>query len=370
MLNKVKSLKSATKNLTAIIALVLLCNACKKVETITTTNPAVLAPATGVYVLSEGGFGSNNTKLSFYTNATSSVTGDYFLQQNPTITTGLGDTGNDMITYGSKLYIVMNVSGRVTVLNANNGTFIKNISFIDGTVNKQPRYACAARGKVYVTAYDNKVSVIDTASLTIANTIDVGPNPEGIAASANYLYVANSGGYNLIPDSTVSLIDLNTETEIRKIKVGVNPNRVQINQGGNIFVSAYGNFSNKPASISVINGTTNLTSINLGPNFAYSHIRIAGDLAYIFNNYGGIGTAKVFNSATNTFVRNEFVTDNTIITTAYGIDVDELTGDVYITDAKNYVTAGTVTCFGSEGKKKFSFSTAPGVSPNKVVFRR
>lgn len=357
------------KNLTAIAAAILLLNACKKVETPVVT-PVVLTPATGIYVLSEGGFGSNNTKLSFYNNASSSVTGDYFLQQNPTIPTGLGDTGNDMITYGGKLYIVMNVSGRVTVLDASNGKFIKNISFIDGTFNKQPRYACAARGKVYVTAYDNKVSVIDTTSLSIVKTIAVGPNPEGIAASQDYLYVANSGGYNAIPDSTLSLIDLNTETEIRKIKVGVNPNKVQINQGGNIFVSAYGNFGSIPASISVINGQTNVTSINLGPNFAYSHIRIAGDLAYIYNNYGSGGTAKVFNSATNTFVRNEFVTDNTIITTPYGIDVDEQNGDVYIADAKNYVTAGSVTCFGSEGKKKFSFSTAPGVSPNKIVFRR
>ena len=358
------------KNLITILTITSLIAACKKVDTTAPKAAPQLTPAIGAYVLSEGSFGGNNTKLSFYNNATTSVTGDYFLQQNPTIASGLGDTGNDMIVYGSKLYIVMNVSGRITVLNASNGTFIKNISFIDGTFNKQPRYAVGARGKVYVTAYDNKVSVIDTASLTIANTIDVGPNPEGIAASANYLYVANSGGFNPVPDSTVSLIDLNTETEIRKIKVGLNPNKVEINQGGNVFVSAYGDFVNKPASISVINGAVNLTSINLGSNYAYSHIRIAGDLAFIYNNYGSSGTAKVFNTATNTFIRNEFITDGTIITAAYGINVDELTGDVYIADAKNYVTAGSVTCFTSAGVKKFSFSVAPGVSPNKIVFRR
>ena len=358
------------KNLMAIVLLATIFNACKKVETNAPTAPPQLTPAVGAYVLSEGGFGSNNTKLSFYNFANSTVTGNYFAQQNPTITAGLGDTGNDMIVYGGKLYIVMNVSGRVTVLNASNGIFIKNISFISGTFNKQPRYAVGARGKIYVTAYDNKVSVIDTTALAIVNTIDVGPNPEGIAASANYLYVANSGGFNVVPDSTLSLIDLNTETEIRKIKVGVNPNKVQINQGGNIFVSAYGDFGSKPASISVINGAVNLTSINLGPSFAYSHIRIAGDLAYIYNNYASGGTAKVFNSALNTFVRNEFITDGTVLATPYGIDVDEFNGDVYIADAKDYVTAGSVTCFTNAGVKKFSFSVAPGVNPNKIVFRR
>jgi YVTN family beta-propeller protein len=358
------------KLLFTVAAITLLINACKKIDPVTPESPATLTPAVGAYILSEGGYGSNNTKLSLYSFATNSVVGDYFLQQNPTITSGLGDTGNDMFIYGSKLYIVMNVSGRVTVLNANNGTFIKNISFLDGAINKQPRYAVGARGKVYVTAYDNKVSVIDTASLAIVKSIPVGPNPEGIAASANYLYVANSGGYNLIPDSTISLIDLNTEIEVKKIKVGMNPNKVAINQGGNVFVSAYGNFSNVPASVFVIDGVTNANGINLGPNFKYSHITIAGDLAYIYNNYGGGGTAKVFNSATNTFIRNEFVTDGTAITTPYGINIDELTGDVYIADAKNYVSPGSVTCFTSAGVKKFSFSVAPGVSPNKIIFKR
>jgi YVTN family beta-propeller protein len=359
-----------TKILSALAAVTLICNACKKNDDTIPVAPVQLTPAIGQYILSEGGFGGNNTKLSFYNNATNTVVGDFFAQQNPTITSGLGDTGNDMIVYGGKLYIIMNVSGRVTVLNASNATFIKNISFIEGGVNKSPRYAVGARGKVYITAYDNKVSVIDTSSLTIVKTIPVGPNPEGIAASDNYLYVANSGGYNTIPDSTVSLIDLNTETEIKKIKVGVNPNKVEINQAGNIFVSAYGNFSNIPPSLSVINGSTNANGINLGPNFQYSHLRIFGDIAYAYNNYGGGGTAKVFNTATNTIVRNEFITDGTIITTPYGINVDDLTGDVYIADAKNYVTAGSVTCFTSTGVKKFSFSVAPGVNPNKIVFRR
>jgi YVTN family beta-propeller protein len=54
-------------------------------------------------------------------------------------------------------------------------------------------------GKLFVTAYDNTVSVIDTTTLSIVNSITVGPNPEGIATTGNYLYVANSGAFNF-PD--------------------------------------------------------------------------------------------------------------------------------------------------------------------------
>jgi YVTN family beta-propeller protein len=342
---------------------------CTKTDNAAPVAPIQLTPAIGEYILSEGVYNNNNTKLSFYNNATNTVIGDFFLQQNPTIPVGLGDTGNDMIVYGGKLYIVMNVSGRVTVLNASNATFIKNISFIEGPLNKQPRYITAARGKIYVTAYDNKVSVIDTSSLAIIKAIPVGPNPEGIAASDNYLYIANSGGFNAVPDSTVSLIDLATEVEIKKIKVGVNPNKIAINQAGNIFVSAYGNFGNIAPSISVINGSTNTNGINLGPNFVYSHLRINGDIAYLYNNYGG-GTIKVFNTATNTIVRNNFITDGSTIATTYAVNIDELNGDVYIGDAGDFITSGKVVCYTKEGVKKFSFSLAPGINPNTIVFRR
>ncbi len=347
----------------AVAAFIL--NGCKKNDTII-SEPAISAAPTGAYVLSEGNYGSNNTKLSYYNFASAAVTGDFFLQQNPTMPTGLGDTGNDMVIYGSKLYVVLNNSDSITVLKASNAAFIKRIKI--GTF-AGPRYAAAARGKVYVTASNNTVTAIDTASLTVVKTITVGNNPEGIAATNNYLYVANSGGFNFPNlDSTISLIDLNTETEIRKIKVGLNPYKVQADAAGNVFVSAYGNYSTIPPSVSKILGNTNLVSTNLGAAFNFSNIRIAGDIAYLYNNYGGAGTAKVYNTATGTIVRNEFVTDGTVITTPYGLNVNETNGDVFIADAKNFITTGTVTCFNSAGVKKFSFSVSPGVSPNKILF--
>lgn len=353
----------------AAMTAVLLLNACKKVDNPNVVLPVEIAPSVGAYVLSEGS--TNNTKLSYYNKLTNTVVGDFFLQQNPSKPAGLGSIGNDMILYGSKLYVVMNVSNVVTVLNANNAIFLKDISFIVNGVSKGPRYAAAARGKVYVSSSDGTVSVIDTASLNITKTIVVGANPEGIAATANFLYVANSGGFNFPNyDSTVSLVDLNSELEVRKIKVGLNPYKVEVNAAGNVYVSAYGNFSTVPASISMINGTTNTTSTNLGNNFSFSNIRISGDIAYLYNNYGGTGTAKVYNTVSNTFVRNEFITDGTAIQTPYGLNIDEQNGDVYIADAKNFVSAGTVTCFGSNGVKKFSFSVSPGVSPNTILFKR
>ncbi|MFT3683049.1 MAG: YncE family protein [Ferruginibacter sp.] len=349
------------------IPVTVLFSACKKDDT--TKKPDPVAPAKGVYVLSEGSFGGNNAKLAFRP-TTGTVSGDFFVQQNPLMTAGLGDLANDAVIYGGKLYIVMNGSGNVTVVNAASGAYINKISFLDGATNKSPRYAIGYRGKLYVTAYDATVSVIDTATLAITKSIPVGPNPEGIVAVGDYLYVANSGGFNLVPDSTVSVISLATNAETKKIVVGVNPQRIAANSAGDLYVSAYGNFTTIPASVSVVSSSSQTLKTILGAGFAYDHLTIYNDIAYLYNNYGGSGTCKLLNTITNTVVREEFITDGTVVTVPYGINVDEENGDVYIGDAKNFATAGEVTCFASNGAKKFSFSVAPGINPNKIVFLR
>ena len=348
-----------------LLPVVVLLNACKK-DDATPAGP-VTGPAKGVYVLSEGNFGQNNTKLSFRSVATGLTTGDFFLQQNPALTGGLGDSGNDFIIYGGKMYIIMNGSNNIQVLNASTAVLIDSIALPGG-----PRFALGTRGKVYVSAYDGKVRVIDTTSLSIMNTINVGTNPEGIATFGNYLYVANSGGFNAFPappDSTVSVIDLNTNTEIKKITACVNPQKIEINAAGTAYVSSFGNFSSIPPAVAVINCATNERTAVLNSDYAYDHIRIFNDIAYFYNNYGG-ASVKLYNTITNTLVRDNFITDGTVIQTSYGVNIDEENGDVYITDAKNFSTAGSVTCFDKNGVKKFSFPVSPGVSPNKVLFVR
>ena len=346
---------------------VLLMNACKKDDVVT---PVVTTKSTsGVYALSEGTFSSNNTRLAYYDFATGAVSGNVYNTANGA---DLGDTGNDMIIYGTKLYIVMNVSSNVTVVDASTTKLLKKIEFKTGTVNKEPRYAVAANGKVYVSAYDGSVSVIDTATLTITKNIMVGTNPEGLAIFGKYLYVANSGGLNYPapPDSTVSVIDLTTETEIKKVTVGPNPVNVAANTAGDIYVGNYGIYGGVAPQIYVIAGSTNTLKMKLDTSLQYSHLRIYNDVAYLYNNYGGTGTCKLLDTKTNTVSRNEFITDGTTVTNPYGVNIDETSGDVYITDSKDFSSSGVVFCFDKTGKKKFSFSTSPGISPNTVAFLR
>ncbi|MBS1743846.1 MAG: hypothetical protein JST81_12500 [Bacteroidetes bacterium] len=350
---------------------ILVFGACKKDDKVNNSNnnnnnTAQPDKRGGEYILSEGGFGQNNAKLCYRVDSSGVMSTDYFLQQNPSQSGGLGDLANDMIIYGGKIYIVMNGSGNITILKLSDGTLLNTIPVPAG-----PRYAVGHNGKLYVTAYDGTVKVVDTTALAISNSIPVGPNPEGIVAVGNYLYVANSGGLNPVPDSTVSVVDINTEAETQKITACLNPQKIEANSIGELYVTSYGNFSTIPPAIAILSSATKTRIQTLSTTeYSYDHIRIFNDTAYMYNNYGGGGTAKMYNTLTHTTIRNEFITDGTAVSVPYGINIDPENGDVYIADAKDFVSGGEVFCFDRNGTKKFSFSVSPGVNPNKIIFLR
>lgn len=348
----------------SIAALALTVASCSKDD----DDPVVtVQPAKGVYVLSEGNFMANNTRLGFYSLETSTFAGDYFLQQNPSMTSGLGDTGTDLFVYGGKLYIVVNNSNVVTVLNAANGNFIQNITF--APAEKQPRFGVGVNGKVFVTAYDGTVNVIDTSSLVITQSITVGSNPEGIAVSGNYLYVANSGGFNYpVYDSTVSVISLSTLAEVTKITVSKNPYSIAADESGNVYVSCTGDYNTVPAQLHKISTATN--SVTFSADTAVGSVRYYNNKLYVTGGYLGVPNVRTLSTSNFAQTSSNFVTDGTSIMNAYGITIDEQNGDVYITDSKDFVVSGELFCFNSVGVKKFSVNTTPGINPVKVAFVR
>src|SRR5690554_3542845 len=187
----------------------------KPIETEPTNNKTL-------FILSEGDFNKNNSTLAKFDIETGNVIKEYFREVNKR---KLGDVGNDMLQYGSKLYIVMNVSGTIEVVDKLTGKSIRQIQMkLEDKSSKEPRQIAAHEGKVYVTSYDDTVTRIDTVTLEQDASIEVGLNPDGIVISNNKIYVANSGGLNLNNyNNTLSIIDIASFTVDKEIEVGVNP---------------------------------------------------------------------------------------------------------------------------------------------------
>jgi YVTN family beta-propeller protein len=320
---------------------------------------------TGVYVLNEGLFNQNNTTLTYYDFGTQSAFTDFFLETNER---GLGDTGNDLKAYGSKLYAVINGSGQVEIMDLKTSASIKRIAMLDDEdVPRQPRFIAFHKQYAYVCSFDGTVGRLDTATLVFDKFIQAGRQPDGICVANEKLYVSNSGGLDYPDyDNTVSVINTTTFEEIKKITVGVNPYTILADDEGDVYVVSRGNYDDVPASFQRIDAQTDAVSTFDG--LEVSKFTIAGDFAYLYNySYAtGEATIKVLNVKTETLVAENFITDGTEIAIPYSINVDPANGDVYIADAAGFTVTGDVHCFSKTGILKFSFEA--GLNPNSLVF--
>jgi YVTN family beta-propeller protein len=337
------------------IALVVIVASCKKSD-----NSPAPKITSGVFELCQGGYGLNNSSLTYFDFSTQHTTADYFADINGF---GFGDTGDDAIIYGGKIYIVVTGSGYVRVANATTAISIDSISFINGGTNRSPQNIVAYQNKVYVSSFDGTVAVIDTTSLAIEKYITVGLNPAYMTISGTDLFVSNSGGITPGYDSTVSVIDLTSNTEVRKIKVGTNPGSLTTDNSGNLFVSCTGDYN-------TIGSTIVKVSIGSSAVTAISHdtaglIRYYNNSLFVIGGYYGIPKVRLLSTADLSVSQSNFVTDGTSLTYPYGLDIDEATGDVYVGDQETYPNA-KIYCFDKNGNKKFSF-TAGAAFPIKTL---
>lgn len=334
------------------LSFVTLLASCKK-----NNDPTFVLPTQGVYVLNQGNFNQNNSTLTYYDYRDKTTAADIYQSANAT---KLGDTGNDVGIYGSKMYIVVNNSNRLTIADAKTAKLNKQITI------SQPRYVVFYDKNAFVTSYNGTVSVIDTASLVITKTITVGRNPEQMVVSNAKLYVANSGGldpnYNF--DKTVSVIDLTTLTETKKITVTDNPISLAADNYNNVYVISLGNYADIAAGLTIINANTDVVKSQPDVNLGYNIPIVAnGDYVYFPTADNKIA---LFNAKTQTMERANFITDGTTVTTPYALNIDKLSGYLFVTDAKDYSSNGSLYAYDVRGKKVYTVTT--GINPGKIAF--
>lgn len=342
------------KFLLSILSLSICCIGCKKTNIKTGNIP--IAENSGLYILNEGLWNMNNSSISYYNLSSNQCITDIFTSAN---NRGLGDTGNDLQRYGSKLYCVVNTSENIQVMDYRNCVVEHTISLI----GKSPRRICFHEGKAYVSCFDGSVVRIDTASMSIEKTVSAGRNPEGICISNGKLYVANTGGYSAPHyDNTVTVIDLSTFTKEKDISVVCNPCRLFVDHNSYIYTICNGNYTDIPSCLLKIDPFTDEVVDTF--DIHIKSMAIDGNLAYLCNTENSL--IQVFDLTSKSIVSSSFISDGTSLQNPYSIAVNPDTHDVFITDSYQYTVNGDVYCFGTDGKKKFSFEA--GLNPSCMVF--
>ncbi len=334
-----------------------------------TLPPETVTSVEGFYLLNEGNMNMNKASLDYYDYESGIYRRNVYGEANPESTLGLGDVGNDIAIYGSKLYAVINNSNKVEVMDVKTAERIKVIDV------KNCRYLTFSNGKAYVSAYDGEVALgntsangfvaeIDTTSLAITRTVEVGRQPEEIAVVGEKLYVANSGGYSPPNyERTVSVIDLNSFTKINDIDVAINLHRLKADEDGDLYVSSRGDYFENPSKLFVIDTETDTVKNSF--DIACANLTISGDTAYIIGSEFSYTTFEwtinysMLDVKTETLLSEIFLPAEVsdAIKTPYGIAVDPISSNIYITDAGDYVSPGTLYCIDNNGNTKFTVAT-------------
>lgn len=337
------------------------------------------AEPSGIYLVNQGNQGSNKARLDFLNFHNGFYIRDVFTEYNPEVVKGLGDTGNDVQVYKGKVFVVVNGSHKVEIMDAYSmkrlaQVDVPNCRFIAFDGNHAYVTSYVAKDKEALKTQKGALYCIDLDTYKVTGQVTVGYQPEQLVIRDGKAYVANSGGYVAGNDNTVSVVDLKSMKVEYNIEVAVNLELMLVDAEGTIWVSSRGNYVDVSSTLNYLVKKGDKYELGGSVNVPVSSMAMAGDkiyvigLTYIPPTWKPTTTYNIVNVKTRKLESGSFITDGTEsgITTAYTVTVNPGNGDIYVTDAKDYVSSGTLHCYTGSGKHKWSVRT--GDIPARIAF--
>lgn len=324
------------------------------------TNDGGPSPTTydnGIFIINEGNFNWGNASITYINNKTNIVEQDVFRKVNDR---PLGDVAQSMSVFNDMGFIVVNNSNKVEVVSLADFKSVKSISGFNS-----PRYiAFVDSSKAYVTNLQHDVSIIDLNSLTITKTITTMEWTESMVVYKNYLFVTCIGTYtepSNIRKAKLLVIDTKQDKVIDSIQTGKEPVGVVIDKKDRIWVLCTGGFDYyEPASLIRINPDLLIPEkVFTFPsgNDVPSHLCInpGGDTLYFLKN--GVFQMPV---AALDLPSEPLIPANGQL--FYGLAVHPNTGNIYVSDAVDYVQNGWAYQYSPHGQliKAYEAGRIPG----------
>lgn len=315
----------------------------------------------GVFITHEGAFTGGTGTVSFYNRTIGGIKNDIFATENSG--TAIGNILQSMSVANGKAYLVVNNANRIIVADAK--TF-KYQDSIGGTT--LPRYFLALDDKkAFVSEWgtggvNGAIKVLDLATKKFTKTIATGKGAERLLRVGNTIWVANNGGFD--KDSTVAIIDISTEAITSKINIGVSPNSLLQDVNGDIWVLSGGAWGAANGKLVQIKGNTIAATFSV-PQGSSSLVTNAAKNTLYF-----IGGKAIYQKDLTTTAPSIWIdkpTLNASFGTLYGLAIDPKTNNVFLADAKNYSSTGTVYVFNNA--KTFTDSLKTGIIPSNFWFQ-
>ncbi len=322
----------------------------------------------GVFILNEGNYTYGNAALSFYNPETKELSNQIFKNTNGF---PIGDVLQSMTIMDSTAFLVVNNSGKIHAISTN--TF-KHKGTISGLIS--PRQMLVLNStKAYVSdLYDNAISIVNPQTYSVTGTIPLRKGSEAMLKAGNYVFVTNWSKQN-----TVQRIDITTDKYVDSLVVTKQPNSIVLDKNNKIWVLSDGGLASLPggkvkASLTRIDPVT----FKIDKEFVFSDLNSAPtrlcmnngrDSLYFLNGSWGSSVANggVYRMSVSDAVlpASPWIPENGKL--FYALGVDPRNGNVYVSDAVDYMQPGWVYRYNSQAMLIDSFKT--DIIPSGFCFK-
>lgn len=311
----------------------------------------------GIFVVNQGAFQTGTGTLTFVENATDSVFTEVYSAANEGAV--LGNIAQSMIEHGDYKYIAVNNAAKIEVVEDNTLASVTTISDIG-----QPRYFASNGDRLFVSSWgatgtDGGVFEVNTSDNTLGASIVPAGGYEGLVILDDKLYIANNGGFGSA--SSVIVYDLSSDEVSSTLATADKPGLlVEMNDEIYAICSGFTDFSD-PAN-STMGAIVKIEDESVTENI---------ELPNGVNNLAADEPSNVLYYVQAGKVIKRTMSDGSTSEVAgsvafpYALHFDEDTEQLYIADAKDFASAGSLVVVSSAGTVVSEYTT--GLIPGFIT---
>lgn len=317
-----------------------------------------------VFIANEGSLGNGNASFSFYNIDKDSIYNNIYENANGQ---GLGDVFQSMLIDNDRIYLAINNSDKVAVIDKTTYKLTGNISV------PKPRYLLKLNAdKMYVSSlYNAQINIVNPSSLQVTGKIDIDyKNSEGLTALNGKVYACNwDTACNYFYE-----IDPNKDSITARIAIaGRASQQVLVDKNQMLWVLAGNVYKGKVATLTQINPQTRSIvksfTFPSGADIMKPCFNPTKDTLYFLGvNYNG-GTD--YNGVYRMPIDAGALPVNLFIPAQplqyfWGLAVDSVSNQIYVADPKGFIQNGTISIYQTDGSKIKSFNV--GIGPGFFIF--
>lgn len=311
---------------------------------------------TGILIMNEGAFGSNDGEVYHLNPSTGELKADIFEAANNRPFAGLLE---DIVSVDDRLYLVAN-TGKVEIVNAAD---FKSLGTVSGELD-QPRSLAVVGSKLFISDYgpydadfntpESFIAVVDGLNGgAVKKKIKVSNKPEDLFAFGKYVFVAGS------EEGKVEIIDAEKETIFKTLEVPGRPIQF-FEMRGDLWLYSIGDNEIFFQSFHLDNFTR---KIQTGLPLANATGRIAfgnDDLIYVSSSSGW----PDYNDSVTKFslFESTLVQDYITETGIYGLGYDKRNSNLILAFSNGFQGNGTLKIYNDSPSEVLSISVGRGPS--------